>query len=177
MQQILAKESYTVDYAGFWWRSGAMIIDGIVLWVINYLMTGIWNLATSLPWGGLTQEMVETGVTTAPLWELRLIIFFLVQVGYFISFWAWRGQTPGKWIMRLKITRFDGSPIGWGNSLLRYGGYIISAVIFLIGFFWVGIDSRRQGLHDKIAETFVIHIPSKREMEKLQTRSAQVEVH
>jgi len=177
MQQMLVKESYTVDYAGFWWRSGAFIIDGAILWGFNYLMTHLWNLATDLPWGGLTEEMIETGVTTTPHWWLSFVVFFLVQVGYFICFWAWRGQTPGKWVMRLKITRFGGSPIGWSGALLRYCGYIISAVTLLIGFFWVGVDNRRQGFHDKIAETFVVRIPTRKEMAAWQSNQGQVGVH
>ena len=177
MQQILVKESYTVDYAGFWWRLGALIIDGAILWGINYLMTHLWNLATDLPWGGLTEEMIETGVTTAPLWWLILIVFFLVQVGYFVCFWAWRGQTPGKWIMRIKITQFDGSPIGWGGALLRYCGYIISVLSIFIGFFWVALDNRRQGVHDKIAETFVVHIPTSKKIAALRASSGQAEIH
>jgi uncharacterized RDD family membrane protein YckC len=177
MQRLLVKESYTVDYAGFWWRSGAFIIDGAILWGINYLMTGLWNLATDLPWGGLTQEMIDTGVTTAPLWWLRLIVFFVVQVGYFVGFWAWRGQTPGKWLMRIKVVHFDGSPVGWGGALLRYCGYIISAIIFLIGFFWIGFDNRRQGIHDKIAETFVIRIPTRKEKTAWQAHTGQAEIH
>ncbi|HEX9897309.1 MAG TPA: RDD family protein [Dehalococcoidales bacterium] len=177
MQRILVKESYIVDYAGFWWRLGAFIIDGVILWGINYLMAGLWNLATDLPWGGLTEQMLEAGTTTAPLWALRIIIFFVVQVGYFVCFWAWRGQTPGKWVMRIKITQFDGSPIGWGSAFLRYCGYIISAVILFIGFIWVGFDSRRQGIHDKIAETFVVRIPTRKERTAWQAHAGQVEVH
>lgn len=176
MQQMLVKESYTVDYAGFWWRLCAIFIDGAILWSINYLMNGLWNLATDLPWGGITEEMIETGMT-APLWVLRFIVFFAVQVGYFVCFWAWRGQTPGKWIMRLKITRFDGSKIGWGSALLRYCGYIISFVSLLIGFFWIGVDNRRQGFHDKIAETFVVRMPTRKEVAAWRAHQSQVEVH
>jgi uncharacterized RDD family membrane protein YckC len=177
MQQILTKESHTVDYAGFWWRSGAIIIDLAFLWGINYLMNHLWNLAAGLPWSGITQEMIDTGITTAPLWWLRLIVFFIVQVGYFVCFWVWRGQTPGKWIMRLKITKIDASPITWGTALLRYGGYVISLVLLFMGFFWVAFDNRRQGFHDKIAETFVVRIPTGKERKAWQARPGQVDVH
>jgi uncharacterized RDD family membrane protein YckC len=176
MQQILRKESYTVDYAGFWWRSGAMVIDLFILWGINFLMTHIWNLAAGLPWGGLTQEMIDAGAT-APLWWLRLFVFFAVQVGYFVGFWVWRGQTPGKFIMRVKIIKMDGSRVTWGTALLRYCGYIISAVIILVGLLWVGVDSRRQGFHDKIAETFVIRIPTSKERKAWQVQAGRVEIH
>jgi uncharacterized RDD family membrane protein YckC len=40
--------------------------------------------------------------------------------------------------------------------VLRYLGYMISSAIIFIGFFWIAVDNRRQGIHDKIAETYVI---------------------
>ena len=61
-------------------------------------------------------------------------------------------------VMRLGIVRFDGTRIGWGGAVLRFLGYIISVLLFLTGFVWVAIDMRRQGFHDKIADTFVIRI-------------------
>ncbi|MDP2919792.1 MAG: RDD family protein [Dehalococcoidia bacterium] len=158
------RESYTVDYAGFWLRLGAIIIDGGILWGLNYLMTGLWNLASGLPWAGLTQQMIEEGITTVSLWWLRSLIFLLVLVFYFVGFWAWRGQTPGKMVFRVKVTRFDGSPIGWGGAFLRFCGYIISVMTLLIGFFWMAFDGRRQGIHDKVAETFVVRIPTRKEL-------------
>ncbi len=164
-QQPVFRESPTVDYAGFWWRFGAMMVDIAILWGFYYLLDGFWNLASGLPWTGITQAMVEQGTTTVPLWWLRLIVFFLMQLIYFTGFWAWRGQTPGKMLFRLKVVRFDATPIGWGGAFLRYCAYIISAFPLFIGFFWMTFNSRRQGLHDKIAETFVIRIPTRREIE------------
>jgi len=164
-QHVLIKESYTVDYAGFWWRLGAMVIDGIILWFVYYVLDGLWNLAAGLPWGGITAEMVQEGTTTVPLWWLRFALFFLLVLFFYAGFWAWKGATPGKMLFRLKITNFDGSQISRGTALLRFCGYIISGFIIFIGFFWIAFDGRRQGVHDKIAETFVTRIPTKREME------------
>jgi len=157
------RESYTVDYAGFWLRLGAFLVDGGVLWGINYLMTGIWNIATGLPWAGLSDQLGDEGFGTTPQWAARVLVFFVVIVAYFVCLWAWRGQTPGKMVFRLKITRFDGAAIGWGGAFLRLCGYIISGFILMIGFLWVAFDSRRQGVHDKIAETFVVRIPTRKE--------------
>ena len=165
MQQQLTRESYTVDYAGFWLRLVAMIIDGFILWAINYLITGLWNLASGIPWSGISDQLVKEGITTVPFWQVRALVFFIILVMYFIAFWAWRGQTPGKMALRVKIVRFNEAPIGWGGAFLRFCGYIISFVTLLIGFFWVAFDGRRQGIHDKIAETFVVRIPSHKELE------------
>lgn len=50
----------------------------------------------------------------------------------------------------------DGKKIDVVRGLLRYVGYIISAIPFLLGFIWAAFDSRKQGWHDKIAATVVI---------------------
>lgn len=160
--RLLMKESYTVDYAGFWARLVAMAIDAGILWALNYVLYGVWNIATNLPWGGSgVEQFGETVSNTVSQWGWRVVTIFFAQVAYFICFWAWRGQTPGKMVMRLKITRLDGSPIGWGTAIIRYLGYIISVFIIFAGFFWIGFDARRQGVHDKIAETYVINQPRK----------------
>jgi uncharacterized RDD family membrane protein YckC len=45
---------------------------------------------------------------------------------------------------------------------MRLLGYIISILLILSGFFWIPFDIRRQGFHDKIADTFVIVNPHKK---------------
>jgi uncharacterized RDD family membrane protein YckC len=177
MQQLLTRESYIVDYAGFWLRLAAMTIDGLILWGINYLITGLWNLASGIPWSGITDQLVQEGITTVPLWQVRALTFFVILVMYFIAFWAWRGQTPGKMALRIKVVRFNGEPIGWGGASLRFCGYIISTIIIFIGFFWVAFDGRRQGIHDKIAETFVIRIPTGKQLKQWQAPTGQVQVY
>jgi uncharacterized RDD family membrane protein YckC len=160
--RYLMRESYTVDYAGFWLRIAAFIIDGAILWGLNYALNGIWNIATGVGWsGGTVEQFGETITTTVSHWGMRVLVIFLVQAVYFVIFWGWRGQTPGKMALRIKIARFDGSRIGWSGAFLRYCGYIISTLIIFIGFFWIPFDGRRQGIHDKIAETFVIRVPRK----------------
>ncbi len=120
-------------YAGFWRRLVAVIVDAIILGVVQ----GILVLATGLAPAGIYLVNV-TGIA------------------YYIGFWAWRGQTPGKMALGVKIVRADGSPIGFGRSILRYIGYIASAIILGIGFLMIAFDRRKQGLHDKIAGTYVV---------------------
>jgi uncharacterized RDD family membrane protein YckC len=43
-----------------------------------------------------------------------------------------------------------------GRLVLRYLGYYLSTIVLLLGFIWIAFDSRKQGLHDKIANTVVI---------------------
>ena len=67
------------------------------------------------------------------------------------------GATPGKQILGLKIIRTDTTPLGWIRAIVRFVGYFISAIAFFLGFLWVFVDGRRQGWHDKLADTFVVY--------------------
>jgi hypothetical protein len=76
---------------------------------------------------------------------------------YFTAFLAlWRGQTPGKRALGLRVIRLDGRPIGWWIAFERFGGYAASFSIGLLGFAQILWDRNRQGLHDKAVETVVI---------------------
>ena len=43
-----------------------------------------------------------------------------------------------------------------GRFIIRYIGYIPSFAVFLLGILWVAFNSRKQGWHDKMANTVVI---------------------
>lgn len=165
MATRIRKESYTVDYAGFWVRFWAFLIDTLILVGIVLLYNGIWGLASGTGFWGkeVTDPLLADTVESAgsSLWAVSSAILLLIIVAYFICFWRWRGQTPGKMVMRVRIVRFDGSAIGWGGAVMRFLGYIISILLVLTGLFWVIFDLRRQGFHDKIADTFVVIVPRK----------------
>ena len=156
----IPRESYTVDYAGFWIRSLAIIIDAFVLGVVIWVLEGLWPLVFGRGWlGGANDVTISYGEASGIYWTLAVLVPFLLVVAYFICFWGWRGQTPGKMVTRVKIVRFSGEDIGWGDAVMRFLGFIISVLIVFSGLFWVAYDSRRQGWHDKIADTYVIRMP------------------
>jgi hypothetical protein len=76
---------------------------------------------------------------------------------YFTSFLAlMKGQTPGKRLLKMRVVRLDAKAIGWWIAFERFGGYVASATLGLLGFLQVLWDRNRQGLHDKVVETVVI---------------------
>lgn len=76
---------------------------------------------------------------------------------YFSAFLAlWRGQTPGKRALGVRVIRLDGRPISWWIAFERFGGYAASLSTGLLGFAQLLWDRNRQGLHDKAVETVVI---------------------
>jgi len=68
----------------------------------------------------------------------------------------WRGRTPGKRLMRVRIVRLDGRRLGWWAALNRFGGYAASIFTGLLGFFEMFWDDNRQAMQDRIAATVVV---------------------
>jgi uncharacterized RDD family membrane protein YckC len=123
-----------VEYAGFWIRFAAVLIDGLILIIPNLILTAIaaGDLATG--------------------WVLQ----FLLNAAYVVGFWSAKGATPGKMILNLEITRVDGSEIGAGTAIARYFGYFLSSITLGIGYLMIAFSSDKRGLHDRVADTIVI---------------------
>jgi uncharacterized RDD family membrane protein YckC len=81
----------------------------------------------------------------------------LLQFLYFILFWAFaNGATPGMMLLKISIVQTNGSEITFGQSVIRYVGFILSILPLFLGFIWILFDEQNQGWHDKIAKTIVI---------------------
>lgn len=78
---------------------------------------------------------------------------------YFSIFTAWwKGQTPGKKLMGIKVIKLDNKLLNLWESFGRYGGYAAGFATGLTGFLQVFWDPNRQAIHDKISETLVIDL-------------------
>ena len=137
------------EYVGFWRRVGAALIDTLVLLVVSVpLILAVYGTS-------YFSRAQESG-GFAGIWD------FLVQVVFpavaVIVFWKLRGATPGKMAISAKIVDAKtGGPPSTGQLVGRYFGYFVSIVPLFLGLIWVGIDRRKQGFHDKLAGTVVIH--------------------
>jgi len=133
------------EFAGFWIRLGATLIDVIILLiVIGIPLTLIYGEDY---WMG---EQLIYGV-----WDALLNYVF----PFVVTIWFWRRflGTPGKMATKLKIVDAKtGNKMSVGQSIGRYFAYFIAAIPLCLGFIWVGIDKKKQGWHDKLAGTVVI---------------------
>ena len=133
------------EYAGFWVRVGAALIDSILLFiVISPLMTAIYGMQY---W---TSPNYFQG-----FWDV--VVNYLLPAIAIIIFWIYRAATPGK--MMLKLTIVDAKTGGQpskGQYIGRYLAYYVSAIPLFLGLIWVGIDKRKQGWHDMLAGTLVL---------------------
>jgi uncharacterized RDD family membrane protein YckC len=137
----------TVEYAGFWIRLGADIIDMILLMMITYpILYAIYG------WAGLDYKTAaqSTGF-------INILVTWILPLVATVWFWISKQATPGKMLLSLRVLDAKtGGSLSVGQGIARYLGYLVSAIPFLLGFIWVGFDSKKQGWHDKIAGTVVV---------------------
>lgn len=89
-----------------------------------------------------------------------IALYFLLIWGYFALFEAfWRGQTPGKHIMKLRVIKDSGRQItlfeALSRNLLRFVDYL--PAIYLTGVITMVCTKRHQRLGDLAAGTIVVH--------------------
>lgn len=133
------------EYAGFWIRVGAALIDTILIWLIVLPpLIGIYGM-----------EYFESDDLFVGAWDFWLSWAFpAIAV---IVFWVCKSATPGKMLTKIEIIDArTGGKLSVGQSIVRYLAYYVSIIPFMIGIIWVGFDKRKQGWHDKLAKTLVI---------------------
>ena len=140
-----------VHYGGFWRRAIAFTIDKIILLFISITLLIISSFIMDT---GLSLDL--EGITTGPF----LISYYgtttLLTMIYFTYFHGSVGQTPGKMILGLRVIQKTGEPMTFGVAFLRSVGYIVSGLVFDLGFMWIAFDGRKRGWHDMIAATYVV---------------------
>lgn len=89
-------------------------------------------------------------------WE---IIFEVTVLAVMIAFWRrWRGATPGKHYLGIKIVDAETfGDIDNKQAIVRSIGYIASTLILCMGFMMVAFRSDKRALHDLMAGTAVIY--------------------
>lgn len=139
------------SYAGFWIRALAYLIDSVLLITVQTALSLLINLTIGLL--GIATEG-NPAITTI-IWLFGAVL----SISYAVFFTGYCGQTPGKMALHIKVVRTDGSPVSYGRAALREVlGKFISSILLGIGYLMVAFDNRKQGLHDKIADTYVIKL-------------------
>ncbi|HOE42135.1 MAG TPA: RDD family protein [Rhodoferax sp.] len=134
-----------VEYAGFWIRVGAAIIDTLLIVVVTYpLLVSIYG------WKYLDTDKMVAG----PADFLISWVFPAIAV---IWFWTQKQATPGKAALSLRVLDAgSGENLSIGQSIGRYLAYFVSIIPLGLGLIWVGFDRKKQGWHDKLAHTVVV---------------------
>lgn len=131
-----------MNYAGFWQRFFAALLDGLIVGVFSFILMLLLNTITGRPGGGL-----ET------------LIQILIGIGYAVVYQQRVGQTLGKKALGIKIVDASGKTPPLLTFFLReVVGKTVDMLTLGIGYLWMLWDPKKQALHDKIASTYVIKV-------------------
>lgn len=157
---ILDQEVKPVRYAGFWLRFVAAIIDGIVLYIAQMIITvplmGILGLTT---FNSQTMSEAQQMGAIGAIIGLTIITFLfssIVQWLYYALMETYNGATLGKMAIGLKVTDLEGNKISFLKATGRYFGKILSGLILLIGYIMAAFTEKKQALHDIMAGCLVV---------------------
>src|SRR5829696_3698307 len=107
-----------VEYAGFWVRVGAAIIDSLLVILITFPLL-VWIYG----WGYFTED---TSMFAGPS---DLLISWVAPAIAVVLFWLYRQATPGKMALSLRVVDADtGNTLSVGQSIGRYFGYFVSII-------------------------------------------------
>lgn len=123
--------------AGFWTRFAAAFLDGVILFLV------------ALPFALLNQQLGN-------------LVSLLAAIAYFTALEGGpTGQTLGKRALGIRVVDLaGGGSIGYVRGFIRYIGRIASAIVLLLGYFWMLWDREKQTWHDKFAGAVVVPVSS-----------------
>ena len=133
-------------YAGFWVRLSAALLDALLMFFVSWpLLLAIYGVRYS----------ESNGLAPLGVWDF--FITWVLPPAAIILFWLVTQSTPGKMVWSARIVDADtGDAPQPRQVLIRCAAYLISALPFFVGFLWVAVDRKKQGWHDKLANTLVV---------------------
>jgi uncharacterized RDD family membrane protein YckC len=144
----------TPNYAGFWLRLAAYLIDFLLITLVTCPV----GMAMGV-FAAVAQRGGDEGAQVASL-AMQLIVNVVSIVAgwlYFALFESssWQG-TVGKKVVGIRVADEYGNRLGFGRATGRYFAKIISGMICFIGFIMAAFTEKQQALHDMIAGTLVL---------------------
>lgn len=154
------------DYAGFWKRFAAYILDAIIMYIPSKLL-GL-MLGASAAEAAMTQAQLaapgDPQVMMAAMsqyfhtmWPAMLLSTVMVWLYFAICESSPWQATVGKLALGIRVTDMQGRRISFPHALGRYLAKFLSVIILYIGFLMVAWTQRKQGLHDLIVGTLVLN--------------------
>lgn len=129
--------------APLWRRLAATVYDVL-------LLAGLW-LSTLLL---VVLPLKVVGFEAGP--ALVRALLFAVTFGFFSWFWTHGGQTLGMRAWRLQLRRHDGGALSWPLAMRRFAWALL---LWLPGWLWLLVDTRRLAWHDRLSATELVLLP------------------
>jgi len=151
-----------MNYAGFWRRLGALIVDSIIIGIAIGIV-GTLLQAIGIPFFA-TQSFEATGgdaglgasaeVELNPVASIISIV--LIWLYYALQESGPRGATLGKRVIGIRVVDTAGNRVSFARATGRHFAKYLSALILAIGYIMAAFTAKKQALHDMIAGCLVI---------------------
>ncbi len=140
------------QYAGFWQRFVAFVGDfGLLTWFTVPVV------ALGFLMGVVGEEPGEVAIVWFVLCGLLFLALAGIWIFYFPLLEAHSGKTLGKHLMRIRVVRENGAPIGLGQAFVRRLSLYFE--MLLIDALFIPFTDKRQRALDIIAKTVVAREP------------------
>ncbi|URL58746.1 RDD family protein [Luteibacter flocculans] len=155
-------ETAEPEYAGFWLRFGAWVIDYLILMVPFTAISLSMGLGAAMTRLFAEMEKDQTAAITAYAATAQPITYVLLVIGfvYYAFFESSKWQaTPGKMAVGIRVTDTEGRRISVGRAAGRNAVRLLNAFTLLVPMvFYVvaAFTQRKQGVHDLLASTYVL---------------------
>lgn len=156
MQNNYSKQE--MEYAGFWVRLAAWMVDNAVLFAGLLVVRGILAIISALSQGSLLSTDILFHYT------LKDIILYLCKAMYFVLLTYCTGTTLGKRLFNLRVVSVEYScnqeetKLNFWNVVYRETiGRFLSGILLGIGYLMIVPDREKRGLHDRLADTKVVY--------------------
>jgi len=144
------KETKRPEYAGFWKRYFASIIDGLLISVAEAIVGFL--LANTIP------QLVR-----GSLWGFIPMpsgyVSFLMGWMYFALMESSPYQaTVGKMAIGINVVDMNGNRVSFFRASNRFFAKTLSVLLLFIGYIMAGFTEKKQALHDIIARCLVVRV-------------------
>ena len=150
----------TVYVVGFWRRLVAAAIDFAVIAPIAIVLALIAAKIGGVHLPPSKSRSVDFWIDLILAGDPALVLGFGMALGvallYLLIFQLTMARTLGMRVLRLKIIDTYGDAPSPQRCVVRSLGYVASITTLFLGFFWIGFDAEKRGLHDWIAGTYVV---------------------
>lgn len=149
-------------YAGFWLRFVAIIIDGIIIGVLQFVVIAPILAAIGI---GISSgaSAIDSEDPTAMIAKAMAIFSTVGLIGQVVNILystlmesSKYQATIGKLALGLIVTDVNGGKLDFVKALIRNVSKIVSGIILLIGYIMAAFTEKKQALHDIIAGTLVV---------------------